>query len=447
MDKDDAAPSSRRTWARRATAGSIFTIIRDQGPLAASDIVRMTGLAKSTVSVYVERLLVAGLIREEARARRQAPQAQGRRIAGFVVGSTSARPTSRGALRPRGGRPRSRPGPGRPPPRDPRGRALAGSAALAASSLSRRRAGPRRLLFGIGVGLPGPVDYAHGVPVTPPVMPGWDRFPVASVLRRRVHLPGLRGQRRERHGAGRARQGAPPRTPRLHLRQDRAPASAPGSWSTAASTAGPRARRATSATSASTATTPSATAATGAASRRWPAATGSRTMAERDGPRRGRARFLAQRAARGEPLDPAALALGAAAGDEDCLRLLIDSRQDARRRARQAGELLQPVAHRGRRRGGAAWGSATSPPSGNPSTGARPRSPRPTSSSSGRPWARRRRHRRRHPRPRRDPLPPERLPDGARCGLGERAAGSGRKARATPRTRAAPRRKAPARVR
>ena len=49
------------------TAGSIFKIIRDLGPLFPADIVRRTGLAKSTVSVYVERLAAAGLIREELR--------------------------------------------------------------------------------------------------------------------------------------------------------------------------------------------------------------------------------------------------------------------------------------------------------------------------------------------------------------------------------------------
>jgi DNA-binding IclR family transcriptional regulator len=47
------------------TAGSIFKIIRDHGPLYPADIVRRTGLAKSTVSVYVERLISVGLIRED----------------------------------------------------------------------------------------------------------------------------------------------------------------------------------------------------------------------------------------------------------------------------------------------------------------------------------------------------------------------------------------------
>lgn len=33
-------------------------------------------------------------------------------------------------------------------------------------------------LWGIGVGIPGPVEFHTGRPVAPPIMPGWDTFPV-----------------------------------------------------------------------------------------------------------------------------------------------------------------------------------------------------------------------------------------------------------------------------
>jgi glucokinase-like ROK family protein len=36
-------------------------------------------------------------------------------------------------------------------------------------------AGP---LWGIGVGVPGPVQFSTGRPVSPPIMPGWDSFPI-----------------------------------------------------------------------------------------------------------------------------------------------------------------------------------------------------------------------------------------------------------------------------
>ena len=37
-------------------------------------------------------------------------------------------------------------------------------------------------LKGIGVGLPGPVEFATGRPVAPPIMPGWDMFPVREYM-------------------------------------------------------------------------------------------------------------------------------------------------------------------------------------------------------------------------------------------------------------------------
>ncbi|WP_394820960.1 ROK family protein [Pendulispora albinea] len=37
-------------------------------------------------------------------------------------------------------------------------------------------------LWGIGVGLPGPVEFASGKPVAPPIMPGWHSYPVRERL-------------------------------------------------------------------------------------------------------------------------------------------------------------------------------------------------------------------------------------------------------------------------
>ena len=37
-------------------------------------------------------------------------------------------------------------------------------------------------LMGAGIGLPGPVSFRDGMPVAPPIMPGWDRYPVRDEL-------------------------------------------------------------------------------------------------------------------------------------------------------------------------------------------------------------------------------------------------------------------------
>jgi predicted NBD/HSP70 family sugar kinase len=46
-------------------------------------------------------------------------------------------------------------------------------------------------VWGVGVGLPGPVEFATGQPVNPPIMPGWDRYPVGERLAKRFDVPAL----------------------------------------------------------------------------------------------------------------------------------------------------------------------------------------------------------------------------------------------------------------
>jgi predicted NBD/HSP70 family sugar kinase len=44
-------------------------------------------------------------------------------------------------------------------------------------------------LDAIGIGLPGPVSFREGVPVSPPIMVGWNRFPVRDTLARAHGCP------------------------------------------------------------------------------------------------------------------------------------------------------------------------------------------------------------------------------------------------------------------
>src|ERR1700754_2933783 len=46
-------------------------------------------------------------------------------------------------------------------------------------------------LNAIGIGVPGPVSFRDGVPVSPPIMPGWDRFPVRELLTREHGCPAV----------------------------------------------------------------------------------------------------------------------------------------------------------------------------------------------------------------------------------------------------------------
>lgn len=75
-------------------------------------------------------------------------------------------------------------------------------------------------LNGVGVGVPGPVSFRDGLPVSPPIMPGWDRYPVRELLSREHGCPAVVDNDvnimaiGERHGGGALGR-------RLPLRQDR----------------------------------------------------------------------------------------------------------------------------------------------------------------------------------------------------------------------------------
>ncbi|HEX6578128.1 MAG TPA: ROK family transcriptional regulator [Jiangellaceae bacterium] len=44
---------------------------------------------------------------------------------------------------------------------------------------------------GVGIGVPGPVDFHSGMPVSPPIMPGWDGYPVRDTIARELGCPAL----------------------------------------------------------------------------------------------------------------------------------------------------------------------------------------------------------------------------------------------------------------
>lgn len=54
-----------------------------------------------------------------------------------------------------------------------------------------RADGAYERLDAIGIGVPGPVSFRDGVPVSPPIMPGWDRYPVRELLTREHGCPAV----------------------------------------------------------------------------------------------------------------------------------------------------------------------------------------------------------------------------------------------------------------
>ncbi|MFC6237303.1 ROK family transcriptional regulator [Longivirga aurantiaca] len=47
----------------------------------------------------------------------------------------------------------------------------------------------RERIWGAGIGVPGPVEFATGRPISPPIMPGWDSYPVRERLATAFDVP------------------------------------------------------------------------------------------------------------------------------------------------------------------------------------------------------------------------------------------------------------------
>lgn len=158
-----------------------------------ADIARLTGMARSTVSEHVQPLIAAGLLGE----RRARYAGRGRpslglslnAVAGMVAVADIGITHARLLLADLAGRqlasdafaPDIASGP----------EALLGEILhrFACMRQSEKLQGlPLRVLV---LGLPSPVDFARGVPVRPPIMPGWDGFAVADWLSTQLGTPVL----------------------------------------------------------------------------------------------------------------------------------------------------------------------------------------------------------------------------------------------------------------
>ncbi|MEU0742825.1 ROK family protein [Streptomyces sp. NPDC006134] len=183
-------------------------------------LVRATGLSRTAVNTHLEPLLAAGVVVEDGQA---APEGRGR-------------PAHRLALAPRAGVV-----------------AVADvgtqSAYLAVADLDQTELARRHIALDVSlgpsagldalargllgaleaagvapaavrclvVGLPGPVDPRLGRPVRPPIMPGWDGFPVGDALRDRFGCPVLVDNDVNLRALGEARARPPQESPLLYL--------------------------------------------------------------------------------------------------------------------------------------------------------------------------------------------------------------------------------------
>ncbi|MFI6479703.1 ROK family protein [Nonomuraea sp. NPDC050663] len=157
--------------------GDVLTLISAGSATTRSDLARLTGLARSTVSQRVDALIDCGLVEEttggESTGGRPPRQLRLRTedhtIAAVDLGATHCRVALTD---------------------------LGGATVATAQDQLQIAEGPQtvlthvkkrvdellgeRTLTAIGIGVPGPVEFATGRPNNPPIMPGWNDYPVPA---------------------------------------------------------------------------------------------------------------------------------------------------------------------------------------------------------------------------------------------------------------------------
>jgi glucokinase-like ROK family protein len=170
---------------------TVLDLVRTGRAKTRPELSRMTSLGRAVVSQRVRELLSSGLIAEDSQARstggRPARQLRFRAEAGIILavemGATSiAVGTTDLAGKLLASREESADVAAGPET------VLDRVEALLDSLLSKGAHKPCQV-WGVGAGLPGPVRFVTGRPVAPPIMPGWDGYPVRDRLARRYSAP------------------------------------------------------------------------------------------------------------------------------------------------------------------------------------------------------------------------------------------------------------------
>jgi glucokinase-like ROK family protein len=168
----------------------LLRLLRDQGAVSRAELAKALDVPRPRLVAELQRLVAAGYVAEAGPAASRGGRRstlveldQRLRFAAVDLGATSIDvEVTNGRLEP----------------------------VIAYSEPADIRSGPRTILrrvndllakakvegayerlAAIGIGVPGPVSFRDGVPVSPPIMPGWDRFPVRELLAREHGCPAV----------------------------------------------------------------------------------------------------------------------------------------------------------------------------------------------------------------------------------------------------------------
>jgi predicted NBD/HSP70 family sugar kinase len=193
MPVGSSSKPTRTSPEGRASAGKILQLLRERENRTRAELGHLTGLSRSTITQRLDLLSSTGLVvpaesRESTGGRQPVALAFNPR-AGTVLAADLGALHSRVAITDLAGSVLREEtcdiaiadGPER---------VLAWLEGRFDALLATASDAPRRFQA-VGVGLPGPVDCETGMPTAPPIMPGWDGYPVADRLRARYGVPVL----------------------------------------------------------------------------------------------------------------------------------------------------------------------------------------------------------------------------------------------------------------
>ncbi|MEU6555309.1 ROK family transcriptional regulator [Streptomyces sp. NPDC046915] len=166
----------------------LLTLLRDGGPSSRAELSDRIDLSRSKLAVEVDRLLETGLVVADGLA----PSRGGRRshnvrlnprlrFLGADIGATSVDVAVTNAELEVLGHLNQ--------PMDVREGPVAVLEQVLALAGKLKAGGLADGFDGVGIGVPGPVRFPDGVPVAPPIMPGWDGFPVREALSQEFGCP------------------------------------------------------------------------------------------------------------------------------------------------------------------------------------------------------------------------------------------------------------------
>ena len=167
-----------------STEAQIVLHLRTARQLSRSELARLMGYSRASMTGFINDLMAADIIREVGEGVSQG----GRRplileingdygyIAGYDIGATSmdlALANFRGDILEHCSEPAD--------VRDDAEVVLGRCAEIIQQMLERQGGTPNQMVA-VGVGVPGPVEFAKGVLIAPPLMPAWENFPIKKFV-------------------------------------------------------------------------------------------------------------------------------------------------------------------------------------------------------------------------------------------------------------------------